>query len=434
VKQNNFFIKSKIVIIGILILGYAVVYMPCVEKQEDVESLSNENTKVTLNTYKQEGNVSLSLNQINTNSESGQTQQFLNNEGIPLTDEGFAVAAVWENGELRELTYEEVAEFEQRLYSCQTIEEYEAVLATIAYYNRGIDMSRFPWYWDEMSEMYTDEQIAMMKNRPDERRAVVNVVGLPAMQAYNNMINAGFIVKLIYEYNEDSDLPVDYCYKQDVPYGTMWNINAVFGLHIQAPKGAGQVVRNPEDEDFSIEDVAQQKEDGVYQIEVPNVIGMQELAAKNSLINAGLSNVVVRFKDNGTNPDGICIEQSISPGTMAGNGDSITIFIQQGCIMYEVPNVIGMQEAQAVEKVKASGLNYKCEYISDPNSNIAKGCCIRLEFQPGSFITKDTTLTIFIQTYETTDIPSSTDAPIPTDAPTSTPDPSTSMETSEIVP
>lgn len=142
-------------------------------------------------------------------------------------------AALWVNGEKVVLTPAQLAEFNKKLYSCQTKEEYKALVSTIAYYNGGIDLSKFPWYWDDLKEIYTDEQIEMLKNNGNERRKIPSVEGMAAQAAFRKMTDAGFVVRLTYWYSPNSSVAPGYCYKQEFPAGTLWNIDASFFLWIQ---------------------------------------------------------------------------------------------------------------------------------------------------------------------------------------------------------
>lgn len=59
------------------------------------------------------------------------------------------VGAKWVNGEAVPMTVAEVDEFLRQIYACETKEEFEALMDTVAYFNVGLDVSKFLWYEGE---------------------------------------------------------------------------------------------------------------------------------------------------------------------------------------------------------------------------------------------------------------------------------------------
>ena len=57
-----------------------------------------------------------------------------------------SIAAKWVDDEVVFMSGEETAEFEKKMYDCETKDEYRKLMESIVYYNKYIDISRFLWY------------------------------------------------------------------------------------------------------------------------------------------------------------------------------------------------------------------------------------------------------------------------------------------------
>ena len=116
---------------------------------------------------------------------------------IETDGNGEPVASMWVDGKSVPMSTEQIDELEEKIYKCKSQEEYEALMGTLQYYNKGVDLSRFSWFWDEMEPLYSDKQIAQMKSGKREWKKVPDVVGMKAREAYNRMVDAGFITREI---------------------------------------------------------------------------------------------------------------------------------------------------------------------------------------------------------------------------------------------
>ena len=374
------------------------------------------------------------------------TQMAMEGDGAdtvsPPDQEGSAAYLV--DGKIVPMTYGEISSFEERLYACQTKEELDALLDSVAYYNKGIDMSRFPWYWDELREIYTDEQIEMMQTRPDEQRLVPYVIGMHWKQAYNVLTQAGFIVRIFYYYNPDSDLPVDYCYAQDFSEGRLWNINASIYLSIQAPEQICDeaVARMPDDDDFSIEQVAQDIIDNNFPTSVvPDLFGMTYFQAERALQNAGYSRILCLddyAKDCGVEP-GQCYDQNYQAGEVVKINEKIIFYVLTTMPLNTVPSVIGMTYPEASEFLEARNLGLVVVFVDSPEDYHGEEVIIAQSPAPGEQVLYCPVTAYVVQqpwvvpTPEPT--PTLTPTPTPTPEPTPVPTPEPTPEpTSEPTP
>lgn len=328
------------------------------------------------------------------------------------------VAALWVDGEKVAMTQQQVTEFEEKLYSCQTKEEYEALLETIAYYDDGIDMSRFPWYWEELIEIYGEEQVAMMRNGKGELKKVPNVVGMEVMKAFNILQDTGFIARISYEYNPNSNVAINHCFMQDPPGGSKWHTNSIVGIRIQASEELGGEVieRHPDDEDFDIGDEIQERQDAnenytpeLYLIGLTEAQVIQKLSIDNYKIK-------IKYSFWGKeSPDGVCV----SFYTMVESNDLepetfyITIndySLEEGYVSIFVGRPLG----ECINTLESHGLRYRIVYEYD-GSDTPAGTCTWQEYPCNSSILLTTSITLKIQSENPT--------PEPTPEPTSEPTP-----------
>ena len=339
-------------------------------------------------------------------------------------------AAMWVNGEIVPMTRAQTAEFLKKLYACKTKEEYSAMLETIAYYNGGIDMSRFPWYWDELAELYSEDQLAMMQ-RPDAERRVPNVVGMSWMNAYNTMTEAGFIVRLAYFYSPGSSQPLNYCTRQEVEAGTKWSINASFFIHLQGPEllGGLTVRRLPGDMDFDFYDEMIRQNNLA---KIPNVIGMTESEALKTLAESGFKNVSVFYtnRNSGTKVD-TCLYQD---GARTESGLASTLNYSIGIQklpdgMIIIPNVVGLSKDEAAAVITNHGFTVQIAY---EKNSLEQGIVFKQSPPERLYTTPGGNVWIWLPEPiepEPTPVPTPEPTPAPTPEPTPEPTPAPTPET-----
>jgi len=90
---------------------------------------------------------------------------------------------------------------------------------------------------------------------------------------------------------------------------------------------------------------------GSDRVEVPDVVGLGEQAALNTLSGAELAGTVVQRDSE--EPEGEVIGQSPAPGKLVPRGSQVTIFASTGAIA--VPDVVGLARRPAVTTLKKAG-------------------------------------------------------------------------------
>ena len=93
---------------------------------------------------------------------------------------------------------------------------------------------------------------------------------------------------------------------------------------------------------------------------VPNVIGLREDAAAARIHDRGLT-ALPRTSASKRSP-GIVFAEKPGPGTQLGKGQSVTIFVSSG--RGAVPDVTGLPEANAVQKLQAKGFKVQVKRVA----------------------------------------------------------------------
>lgn len=351
-------------------------------------------------------------------------------------------AAILVNGISVPLTKQQLSELEEKIYACKTLEELDALLDTLQYYNKGVDMGRFEFYWETLDAYYTEEQIAMMRYGDIKNIPMPDFTGMKAEDAYQYAIDQGAIARLYYLHSDDSDLPVGYVYDQQFSVGYVFNSNASFFLYLQAPREitGGGFKWFPGDTDSDILAIAQElSESGEFYINLPNCVGMQGQEAKNLLEEAGFSNVTLYYIDYsiGEVAPGYCFSQTPNPAYKEKSTTGIYLGLQKDEIV-KVPNVVGMSIDEAYTAIRAVGLGVGMNYVDSPQPGAETGYCIGQQIPAGT-MTEEILMYIDIQyapivtptptpTASPTPIPTATPTPEPTATPTAIPTPTTTPE------
>lgn len=132
-------------------------------------------------------------------------------------------------------------------------------------------------------------------------------------------------------------------------------------------------------------------------VEVPNVVGMTETAAKTALTNAGFK-VVVTTENSETVTAGLVISSDPEGGTTATYGSDVTIVVSSGPVVVNptVPNVVGMLENDA--KAELTALGYKVEVITASSDTVESGKVISSNPIAGTELAVGSTVTITVST------------------------------------
>jgi len=105
-------------------------------------------------------------------------------------------------------------------------------------------------------------------------------------------------------------------------------------------------------------------------VSVPDVTGQSEEQAKQTLGNAGFSQVQTQQVDGG-GQEGTVVGTNPSAGTKVAPGTTITLQISRGN-QIQVPNVVGQSASDAVQQLNAAGIrnyNLQAQQVQDGSQN-----------------------------------------------------------------
>ena len=184
------------------------------------------------------------------------------------------------------------------------------------------------------------ETVNLVISKGVEKGSVPDVGGMTAEQAEKALKDAGYTPQ--YAGNESSDADKDTVSKQSPEAGT------------QSDKGTTVkywISTGPED------------------IEVPNVVGSDQAAAKSTLEKAGFTVKTATGDYSDKYAEGVVMAQSPNGGKLS-KGGTVTITISQGedpdTKPIDIPNVVGMTSEKAQEALANAGFRYNVvETVSD---------------------------------------------------------------------
>jgi eukaryotic-like serine/threonine-protein kinase len=145
----------------------------------------------------------------------------------------------------------------------------------------------------------------------------------------------------------------------------------------------------------------------LIRVPVPNMIGLKEAEAKQRLEAAKFKVKVERVF--AAAPKGEVVDQQPRSGERAAPGSVVTLKVSKGPNTKPVPDVIGLQEEEAIAKLRASGFEAR---IFDVPAADPAGTVIAQEPPPGERAPPDSRVRINVstgeQTGETTERPGTT--------------------------
>ena len=158
----------------------------------------------------------------------------------------------------------------------------------------------------------------------EETKTVPSVEGLPLEQAVSELQADGFRTDLVTA-------------PSDAPQGTVF---------AQAPAGGAEA-----DEGSTVEI---RVSGGPETTAVPNAVGLSETAARDRLVAAGFQ-VETREVFSEREP-GTVVSQEPAAGADAEEDATVTISVSKGTGLVDVPNVVGLSQAEAEAELSAAGL------------------------------------------------------------------------------
>ncbi len=124
---------------------------------------------------------------------------------------------------------------------------------------------------------------------------------------------------------------------------------------------------------------------------VPSVVGEKEAAAKTTLEEAGFE-VKTTEEFSESVDEGNVIRQSPQEGVSVATGSEITIVVSKGPDVVQVPGVIDMTEAEAINAIESAGLQVMVNYQTHTEDDIV----LTQNPVPNTTVGRGTTVTIWI--------------------------------------
>jgi len=152
---------------------------------------------------------------------------------------------------------------------------------------------------------------------------------------------------------------------------------------------------------------------GKPMVQVPFVVGQTRTEARNQLRNAKLE---VNFEtEESDKPRGEVVRTKPAGGETVQQGITVTVFVSDG--QEKVPNVIGLQQGEAEERIRDAKFDPQ---VRDDNTSTEPAGTVTDQFPVDGTLAEGSTVIIFVSVYVEPPPPTPTETPtdVPTDQPT----------------
>lgn len=213
------------------------------------------------------------------------------------------------------------------------------------------------------NESGQEQEITTEEN--GEKVTMINVVGMDVEEAKKQLNDIGLGTKVTKE--ESDEYEINQVISQSVAGGEEVDMYSTIDLVVSS---------------------------GSKGIEVKDVTNLAEAEAKRALEALGFS-VIVTNESSDSVEEGKVISQDPLAGSKAENGAKITLVVSSGpeIVKVKVPDLRGMTESAAKEKLTAEGL--KCGTVSETYSDtVTEGCVVSQSYSPGTEVEQNTSVNI----------------------------------------
>ncbi|MBO6019539.1 MAG: Stk1 family PASTA domain-containing Ser/Thr kinase [Aeriscardovia sp.] len=124
--------------------------------------------------------------------------------------------------------------------------------------------------------------------------------------------------------------------------------------------------------------------------QIPNVVGMTEQQAEQSLSVSGFSVGSVEVQNSPTIPKDRVTGTSPAAGSSQSEGTKVTLYISSG--QTTVPNLVGKSEGDAQTTLSQDGFNISIKQVS--STSVAKGMVVNTSPAAGSVVSQGATITL----------------------------------------
>lgn len=144
---------------------------------------------------------------------------------------------------------------------------------------------------------------------------------------------------------------------------------------------------------FNFHKDEEQTQEDVQQIQMIDVTGQDADAVKKALLEVGLT-PIIEYEESGDYQKGVVMRCSVSAGTIIPAGSEVTLTVSAGLEGVEVPDVVGMTEAEAVSTLVNKG--FVPNKVDGFDDFIKAGSIISQEPEAGSKAPSGASITIRI--------------------------------------
>lgn len=258
------------------------------------------------------------------------------------------------------------------------VEEAEAVLKGLGFLvevhleaNDQVEPDRVFWQNPRREFLYgIGRTVYLTVSTGPEEAAVPNVLGLSEGVAKGRIEAAG----LVFAVRERS-------YHDTSPKGNVLSQSYLPGTKVEA----GTQVRVT---------ISLGKDPARSKVTVPELLGLTEAEALARLESLGLQGAVATRAPHDTRPKGTVFAQGVAAGQSVDPGTTVQLSISEGKAMVTVPDLGGLTEAEAIERLGGLGLAHAVERAQD--STQPEGRVFQQSPPPGTAVEKGTTIRIHV--------------------------------------
>ncbi len=220
---------------------------------------------------------------------------------------------------------------------------------------------------------------------------MVNVVGLDEPTAKETLIASGFNeIEVKYSPVMDGTVPEGIVYNQSIEPGKEVSTRKTVEITVNGKEASASGSTG----DSSGASQGGSSGDSNVAVTVPNLVGNKEDSAIKALTDLGLK-YSREYEYSDTIVSGEVIAQSVSAGSTAKVGDTISFTVSQGNSTVTVPNVVGMTLDEATIELNGLGLNVTST-SSEYSENIPSGSVINQSVSGGKVVDAGTNITLVI--------------------------------------
>jgi serine/threonine-protein kinase len=223
--------------------------------------------------------------------------------------------------------------------------------------------------WDQRpakgSQVLRNDTVTVIYNPPKQTVKLPSLVGTTKDQAVQILTSLGLTAQ--FKDAESPDQPAGAVLAQDPPAG---DVAAGTPVTLTVSVGKGKVT-------------------------IPNVLNLDQASASNQLGAAGLV-IKVAQENSPTVPNGAVIRTDPPVSTQVDKGSTVTLVVSSGPAPVELPNLVGLTESAARDKLQELGMKASVTTGDVPYNSDQAGKVILQGTPAGSKVPPGTTITLTV--------------------------------------